>query len=143
MKNKLKYGAIAAIVILLICCFAFKYLRVSGPPQASGPVLYADSKFDIAVTGEEKSFRTMKENPLRITINDRSGEPIDAADIQVKLTMPGMFCGELIAEVVRTQSGDYVAKAIPVMDGKWQAKITVTTQDASASPVLMYTFNAA
>jgi|GEM_PF-4835595 len=137
MIKRLRLCTIAAFVILLAGCSGVKESRVYGP------AVYSGDAYDIKVMGEEHSFRTMKENRLRIAIHDQSGEPVDAADVKVKLTMPGMFCGEVNAEVVRDPSGDYVAMAIPVMDGKWQAKVTVTTLAEKASPVLLYSFYSA
>ena len=67
----------------------------------------------------------MQEHVFRIEVKDTEGIPTEGAEVQMKLFMPSMFCGEIPATVASSGSGQFEAKGVPVMSGRWEAKTVI------------------
>lgn len=74
---------------------------------------------------ESAASRVMKPAEFIFSVQDEEGRPVAGAIPRVVLSMPNMFCGRFEADVAEVEPGVYRASAIPVMKGKWQAKLTL------------------
>ncbi|MCD1261428.1 FixH family protein [Paenibacillus athensensis] len=120
----------AAAVMLTVCALGLALLlllhRTGGADEAlPEETAWTDSLIALRVRADMAVGRPMQEQLFLIEAHTADGLPIDDAQIEMKLQMPGMMCGEFAVPVVRSGSGHYEARGIPVMDGRWEAEVTV------------------
>ncbi|WP_372632479.1 FixH family protein [Cohnella sp.] len=89
------------------------------------------STLRLEVRSERSGAAVMEENVIRLTLRDEEGNPVEQASIEAYLVMPGMFCGRIPAEARAVSPGQYELLAIPVMAGKWEAEIAVSSDGDS------------
>lgn len=112
-------------LLLLLAVAGFAVYRSSLAPSASAAnAAFENDKLSLNMTKAQTEVRAMEAVAFEIRISDLQNGPVggEAADLQVRLSMPGMFCGILPAEVKETRPGVYVASGMPVMRGEWQAE---------------------
>lgn len=81
---------------------------------------------------ESAASRVMKPAEFIFSVQDEEGRPVAGAAPRVALSMPNMFCGRFEADVSEVEPGVYRASAVPVMKGKWQAKLTLDSGDGES-----------
>lgn len=110
-----------SVAFLLAGCADHRALQAGDVKITSS---HSNLKIRMAISPEPaKAFR---ENDLRITVLNASGQAISDARVSVVLSMAEMDHGDLQSEAV-WEEGQYVAKVVPVMIGKWIADVTVET----------------
>ncbi|WP_240419443.1 FixH family protein [Paenibacillus periandrae] len=119
----------ALVVTLLICIVIAVMLFQSGRDMTMAKDTYQDEFIRMDIASEQASAHTMKESSFTLTITNMTGEPFSGANLEVVLSMPGMFCGSFPAKVTEAKPGSYVAVGIPVMRGEWQAEARLQTDD--------------
>lgn len=115
-------GGAAALAVL-----AGVLLAQNGMTATKSASAYADGGFQVSVQGPDSAVRVMKPADFVVTATDADGQPVSNADLRVVLYMPDMFCGLFEAEVTETQPGVYEVEGVPVMKGKWVAKLTLAS----------------
>ena len=64
-------------------------------------------------------------NTFNIELTDKEQLPIQGAELSVKLSMIGMFCGDMNFTLKEQQPGTYIGEGYPLMPGEWRAKLTI------------------
>lgn len=86
---------------------------------------FDNGELHIRIDSDKNASKTMQQTTFAITVTDSSGNPVRAADMQVILLMPDMFCGVFPADITEEKPGTYLAVGMPVMKGSWQAKASI------------------
>lgn len=74
---------------------------------------------------------TMTPVPFSLRLTDRSGAPLQGADVRCDLTMPAMPMPENRPAVKEKAPGIYSGVAIFTMAGAWQAAFDITLRDGN------------
>jgi len=127
---------------LLVAIVGYAVVRSPVSSGSEAKASYADGHLLLDMSKEQTDARMMKDVSFRIRIRDAEGNPVQgaAAGLKVLLSMPGMFCGTVPAQVSETEPGVYTATGVPVMRGKWQAEAIYRTEDGAIR--LLYPFKA-
>ncbi|MBB6677897.1 FixH family protein [Cohnella lubricantis] len=88
---------------------------------------YEDGGFQVSVQAPDSAVRVMKPAEFTVTATGANGQPVANADLRAVLYMPDMFCGLFEAEVTEISPGVYEVQGVPVMKGKWVAKLTLAS----------------
>lgn len=99
----------------------------NGSSSSESAAGYEDGGFRVSVEGPHDAVRVMKPAEFVVTATDDEGQPVASADLRVVLYMPDMFCGMFEAEVKESKPGVYEVEGVPVMKGKWVAKMTLAS----------------
>lgn len=67
----------------------------------------------------------LAENTFRLTLTNESGQPLQDADLAIKLEMIDMVCGDYEFNLTEIESGVYTGEGIPLMAGLWRATLTI------------------
>lgn len=120
--RKWLFGGGAALAIL-----AGVLLAHNGSSSSESASAYVDGDFRVTVQGPDGAVRVMKPADFVVTATDANGQPVANADLRVVLYMPDMFCGLFEAQVTESSPGVYEVEGVPVMRGKWVAKVTLAS----------------
>jgi nitrogen fixation protein FixH len=82
----------------------------------------------------------MSANVLLLSLTDAAGFPVKDAELAAYFVMPGMFCGHIPAAVQPLAAGEYEITGIPVMEGAWQANVTI--KQGEETLVALHSFKA-
>ncbi|CAH0119434.1 hypothetical protein PAE9249_01937 [Paenibacillus sp. CECT 9249] len=113
------------IPLALLLAAAFAYLGMTMNQEAAASTLYIDESIRIDIGANTAPAHSMQEVEFIVTVSDVAGVPVGGQDLQVVLSMPGMFCGSFPAVVTERETGTYAAVGVPVMRGRWQAEVRV------------------
>lgn len=69
--------------------------------------------------------KVLTPNTFIIELADKDQLPITGAELSVKLSMIGMFCGDMNFTLQEQQPGTYIGEGYPLMPGDWQAKLSI------------------
>ncbi|REK76618.1 FixH family protein [Paenibacillus paeoniae] len=64
-------------------------------------------------------------NTFQLKLTKASGEPVEGAQLDIKLEMIGMICGDFDFSLIETAPGVYVGEGVPLMPGLWKASLTI------------------
>lgn len=78
-------------------------------------------------------------NTFQLKLTDSSGLPLEGAQLDIKLEMIGMICGDYDFSLTETSPGIYTGAGVPLMPGLWKASLTI---DGDHSAVITRTLKA-
>ncbi|QHW35407.1 hypothetical protein GZH47_31390 (plasmid) [Paenibacillus rhizovicinus] len=122
------------VLVVVLCLMALSvaaaYWKTSG--DSAAPALHtefeqADIRIDVQT--ESTDLKPMHEAHFDVTLTDSSGKRLTASKVEMTYAMPRMFCGQFNADVKQVTQGTYLAVGVPVMEGYWEAKITVVVNE--------------
>lgn len=118
---------------LLLAALLFVFAAV----PALATVKASIGPYEVSLTTEPAVILVGKAQ-LRLTITDRSGNPVEGANVRVLTGMPGMYMGEkeVPAIPVAGKPGQYTAFANFPHAGAYQSSVTIAGPGGSAEGVL-------
>ncbi|QJD83087.1 FixH family protein [Cohnella herbarum] len=121
--------AISLTLLLLLLIVAGVFYLLPDNSGISAKTDYSNEAVRISVTSNQEAAVAMSENSFTLQLTDAAGQPIRQANLKVQLLMPKMYCGIIMAQVSEQTPGSYLIKGIPVMQGKWNAEISLRIAD--------------
>lgn len=70
-------------------------------------------------------------NTFQLKLTDASGTPVEGAQLDIKLEMIGMVCGDFDFSLSETAPGFYTGEGVPLMPGLWKATLTINGDEDS------------
>ncbi|RJX40684.1 hypothetical protein D3P09_01310 [Paenibacillus pinisoli] len=64
-------------------------------------------------------------NTFQLKLTDAAGAPVEGAQLDIKLEMIGMVCGDFDFSLGETAPGIYSGEGVPLMPGLWKASLTI------------------
>ncbi|MFF2888192.1 FixH family protein [Paenibacillus sp. NPDC057967] len=64
-------------------------------------------------------------NTFQLKMSDASGNPLQGAQLDIKLEMISMVCGDFDFSLTETAPGLYSGEGVPLMPGLWKASLTI------------------
>ncbi|WP_239616619.1 FixH family protein [Cohnella mopanensis] len=114
---------------LLIVLITGVFLLLPPAPNAAAKTDFQDGNVRMTVLSNEKIAERMKMSTFTLTLTDLEGNPIEKADLKVILQMPNMLCGNIPTDIVESKPGTYLISGIPVMQGSWEAQVSLRLPD--------------
>lgn len=115
------------IILLLLCILIGVAVYFSSSKVISANTNFHNEIIQINIASDQAPALMMRESNFHITLSDLAGNPLSGQQLEVTFSMPGMLCGTFPATVAESQPGTYIATGIPVMQGDWQAEVSVHT----------------
>ncbi|QMV39907.1 FixH family protein [Cohnella cholangitidis] len=116
-------------LLLLVVIIASVFFLLPSAPNAAAKTDFQDESVRLTVVSNEDAAERMRRTSFTLTLEDLKGQPIQRADLKVILQMPNMLCGNIPTEIVEDKPGSYVITGIPVMQGSWEAQISLRMPD--------------
>jgi len=139
-RSKLLTSAITAIVIAIACvgCGTGGHSsnsRDSGAASGSQPTATGN---DYVLKYEWPEKPKVGTYTLKVTLADRSGAPVEGAEVVVDYDMPSMRGNHATTESMkRNASGDYLLPIKFVMPGDWEIVISAVKGDVEIAAELI------
>lgn len=125
-------------ISILVICIVFAALTLMSVPHAALASVEAQAGAYRVEMVTRPAVIALGKGHLVIRVTDASGQPIDGATIRSLTKMPGMSMGEREVTAVPEagQPGVYTAPAQFAMEGRFDAALTITGPQGTASTVL-------
>ncbi|RJE86863.1 hypothetical protein D3P07_16895 [Paenibacillus sp. 1011MAR3C5] len=109
--------AVMAIVVLM--------LRPQSISADAAITIHSHTNGQLEWTIVDYPATVLANNTFQLILTDAAGNPLEGAQLDIKLEMIGMVCGDFDFSLTETAPGFYSGEGVPLMPGLWKASLII------------------